>query len=290
MDNLLPPTWLDLEPINAQKPNRGMVPICEERTTYLYRKGVASDWFLKRWPLNLSALFHDLFEAKRAYEEKPREVSYKEHAKEGNKVWVRVRPSSLYWRCFEAWRAIHSAHLWLDYNHFRIDRPSREVWPDDSITVVPTPDDPAGVPGSEEWIRVVKDYEETELKRFERALKEMVDYVGALAVKEAVIHGAKGSNDGKKADVDPPVKRLTADVAKRTVTLDGTCHEIESVLAVRWVKVLSDHATEWITANGLVQYDNTLNGARTDLLRKYLPECVASLIESKPGAGSRLKI
>ncbi|MHB8902145.1 MAG: hypothetical protein ACYC6Y_25590 [Thermoguttaceae bacterium] len=87
----------------------------------------------------------------------------------------------------------------------------------------------------------------------------------------------------------PPVvssQRLTVDLAKRTVTLDGIPYDVRSELALRWVKVLADHEGEWISGPDLAQYDRLLDGVRTDRLK--LPPEIQAVIESQTGAGSRL--
>jgi hypothetical protein len=90
----------------------------------------------------------------------------------------------------------------------------------------------------------------------------------------------------------PPVPpaRLTVDLARRTVILDGRAHDVKSVMGLRWVKVLAEHPGEWISGADLARHDEELEGTRTDRLRKHLPREVCSLIESDTGKGSRIRL
>jgi hypothetical protein len=91
----------------------------------------------------------------------------------------------------------------------------------------------------------------------------------------------------------PPVSRaaprLTVDVARKTITLDGETDDVTSDAALRWVKVLAEHPGEWISAVELRKHDPELDSARTDRLKKLLPERVQHLIDSETGKGSRLR-
>jgi hypothetical protein len=86
----------------------------------------------------------------------------------------------------------------------------------------------------------------------------------------------------------PPPQRLTVDLAKKTITLDGQSYDIVSVNALRWVKVLSDHPRDWISSSKLKNYDKELDGCRPDRLNKQLPDAIRTLIESQDGVGSRI--
>jgi hypothetical protein len=83
----------------------------------------------------------------------------------------------------------------------------------------------------------------------------------------------------------PP--RLIVNLANKTITLDGQIYDVRSENALRWVKVLADHAGEWISSTKLREYDEELDGVRTDKLT--LPDAIAKLIESQRGAGSRVR-
>lgn len=85
----------------------------------------------------------------------------------------------------------------------------------------------------------------------------------------------------------PP--RLTVDLARSTVTLDGTSHDVRSESALRWLAVLAAHPGLWISGRHLEDHDEELAGVRTDRLRRYLPEQILALIESDTGRGSRLR-
>ena len=82
----------------------------------------------------------------------------------------------------------------------------------------------------------------------------------------------------------------TVDLPSRTVTFDGTRHDVSSVTALRWVKVLAEHPGEWISAPELKRHDQELDGVRPDRLKKQLPQELLSLIESDRRKGSRLRL
>jgi hypothetical protein len=81
---------------------------------------------------------------------------------------------------------------------------------------------------------------------------------------------------------------LTVDLDRMTITLLDQSYEVKSEAALRWVKVLADHAGDWISSPKLKDYDPELDGCRPDQLKDYLPDAVLDLIESRTGAGSRL--
>jgi hypothetical protein len=87
----------------------------------------------------------------------------------------------------------------------------------------------------------------------------------------------------------PKAPRLTVDLAKKTITLDGQPYDVPSENALRWVKVLADHAGDWITGSALECYDPDLAG-RPDQWKKHLPKAISDLIESRTGAGSRIRL
>jgi hypothetical protein len=92
---------------------------------------------------------------------------------------------------------------------------------------------------------------------------------------------------------NPPLSlppRLTVDLVKKTITLDGVGYDVSSTQALRWIKVLADHPGEWISRPQLKDYDPDLDGCRTDHLKEYLPDAILNLIDSKTGAGSRIRL
>jgi hypothetical protein len=95
---------------------------------------------------------------------------------------------------------------------------------------------------------------------------------------------------GGAEEKETPEPRLIVDVDRMTLTLDDVTHDVPSELALRWVKVLSDHAGQWLSGAELRQFDPDLDGVRTDRLLKRLPEPVQQLIESSTGRGSRLTL
>jgi hypothetical protein len=82
--------------------------------------------------------------------------------------------------------------------------------------------------------------------------------------------------------------RLTVDLSKRVVILDGKPFDVASEQALRWVKVLADRPGVWVSSRELESLDTDLVGVRTDKLRRHLPVEILKMIESRPGTGSRL--
>jgi hypothetical protein len=122
---------------------------------------------------------------------------------------------------------------------------------------------------------------------------------GAIALLNKILRRARdvgttpeaGSGEQPAAQAkEPPLPRLTVDLARKTATLDGVSHDVSSDLALRWVKVLADHAGDWISGSELERYDESLIGARTDRLRKFLPDAILRLIDSETGKGSRIRL
>ncbi|MFO0791967.1 MAG: hypothetical protein U0805_21100 [Pirellulales bacterium] len=91
-------------------------------------------------------------------------------------------------------------------------------------------------------------------------------------------------------EVDAPPPPLVVDLEQQVVILKGTRHDITSPQAVRWIKVLADRVGQWVSGSDLVQFDNQLDGVRTDRLRKYLPPDIDQIIESRTGGGSRINL
>jgi hypothetical protein len=83
--------------------------------------------------------------------------------------------------------------------------------------------------------------------------------------------------------------RLQVNLEKKTITLDGTKHEVDSDLALRWIKVLAEHPEQWISSTDLKAYDGNLDGARPHKFKNHLPQPVLALVESDRRKGSRLQ-
>ncbi|HET6573040.1 MAG TPA: hypothetical protein VFG68_05515 [Fimbriiglobus sp.] len=95
----------------------------------------------------------------------------------------------------------------------------------------------------------------------------------------------------KHADAPPrPGLRLSIDLDRLTVTLDGVTCDVRSILALRWLRVLADRPGVWVSGRELAHYDAQLDGALTSRLKKKLPECVRPLIRSESGRGSKLDL
>lgn len=84
--------------------------------------------------------------------------------------------------------------------------------------------------------------------------------------------------------------RLRVDIACQKVTLDGKSFDVSSPQALRWLKVLADRPSEWISSDNLKEYEPELLGVRTDRLKKHFPPEILSLIDSETGKGSRLRL
>jgi hypothetical protein len=95
--------------------------------------------------------------------------------------------------------------------------------------------------------------------------------------------------DCRKSKPDPS-GRLSVDLDRQTLTLDGIQFTVQSVRALRWVRVLAEHPGNWVSSKDLEESDQDLINVRTDKLRKYLPEAVLSLIDSDTGKGSRIRL
>jgi hypothetical protein len=83
---------------------------------------------------------------------------------------------------------------------------------------------------------------------------------------------------------------VIVDFQQKTITFRGKQFDIRSMQALRWIHILAQHPGEWFSSKSLGEIDRELFGVRTDQLRKYLPKEILDLIESKSGAGSRLKL
>lgn len=87
---------------------------------------------------------------------------------------------------------------------------------------------------------------------------------------------------------EPPRPRLSVDLDRMEITLDGSVMGCDSKQALRVLKVYADHPREWIRAADLKGYDPELDGAKPHVLKKNLPAPVRSLIQSSKQLGSRL--
>jgi hypothetical protein len=108
-------------------------------------------------------------------------------------------------------------------------------------------------------------------------------------IEQALRHLPPAEARDRPVDDKPP-PRLTVDLARRTLTLDGEPYDVRSVAALRWVKVLADHPGEWIGSADLKKHDPDLEAPRTTRWRALLPEPIRSHIDSEPGRGSRLRL
>ena len=63
----------------------------------------------------------------------------------------------------------------------------------------------------------------------------------------------------------PPPPRLTMDLPRKTLTLDGVTYDVASDNALRWVQVLAEHPGEWISGRSTVPrgITNSRTRART---------------------------
>jgi hypothetical protein len=89
----------------------------------------------------------------------------------------------------------------------------------------------------------------------------------------------------------PPARRLTVDLDRRTLTLDGVEYDVSSQSALQWVQVLADRPGEWVSSSDLPKLtNNELLDKRTDRYKRHLPEQVLALLDSETGAGSRIRL
>jgi hypothetical protein len=113
-----------------------------------------------------------------------------------------------------------------------------------------------------------------------------------LAVSTEILKSIR-AQQAQATALAPPIEtppRLTVNLGRRTVTLDGQTFDVDSDQAVRWLKVLSDHPGDWLSPVEVAEYDPELDGTRLDRLKKFLPPSVLNLIDSKTGRGSRLRL
>jgi hypothetical protein len=129
--------------------------------------------------------------------------------------------------------------------------------------------------GREEWGRLTE--------------RQRVPWLQRTLLKLWQKHTSAPTENAEQAATVPPA-RLTVYLPGLTVTLDGWTYEVESEQALRWVKVLADHAGEWISGPKLKEYDQELDGARTNRLKRFLPPEILSLISTDQSKGSRLRL
>ena len=87
---------------------------------------------------------------------------------------------------------------------------------------------------------------------------------------------------------EPAPPRVTIDIERMQVTLDGVSMDCNSEQALRLLKVYAEHPDVWITASQLKNYDPELDGAKPHVLKKRLPSAIRSLIQSDCRKGSRV--
>ncbi len=88
----------------------------------------------------------------------------------------------------------------------------------------------------------------------------------------------------------PPPPRLTVDLARKAITLDGMTFDVPSDNALRWVRVLAQRPGEWVSGPQLSERDPDLQYPRPDRFRRHLPGAVLALIDSAPGKGARIRL
>lgn len=126
-------------------------------------------------------------------------------------------------------------------------------------------------------------------RAFTMPIEEVAEWQARIR-RERAKFLASGSELKNVSSPETPPPRLQVDLACMTVTLDGHKHELDSKQALRWIKVLAEHPGQWISKSELQGYDRELDGTRTDRLKKFLPADVSSLIESKTGKGTRIRL
>jgi hypothetical protein len=84
-----------------------------------------------------------------------------------------------------------------------------------------------------------------------------------------------------------PPPRIDVDVAAVTVTLDGKPYPVKQEGAILVQALLRKKG--WQSSHDLAKGVFELKGKRLDRIRDKLPEKIQALIETKPGAGYRLK-
>lgn len=99
------------------------------------------------------------------------------------------------------------------------------------------------------------------------------------------------TNDQSIVDYENrPAVRLTVNLPKKQITLDGKEYDVRSDNALRWVRALARHPGDWVSGADLKEHDQELDGVRTDKQRRYLPAEILGLIDSETGKGSRIRL
>ncbi len=78
------------------------------------------------------------------------------------------------------------------------------------------------------------------------------------------------------------------DLGRKTITLDGVAHDVDSYQALRWIIVLAEHLGEWISSTELKGHDPELDDPRPDRLKRLLPVEICQLISTNRRKGARL--
>jgi len=90
-----------------------------------------------------------------------------------------------------------------------------------------------------------------------------------------------------KQEDAPPRPVVTVDLKRMVLSIDGRTYAVDSALALRWVKVLTERPGHWVSASDLRKHDPELEGARPDKFKKKLPDAILSHIDSDRRKGSR---
>jgi hypothetical protein len=96
-----------------------------------------------------------------------------------------------------------------------------------------------------------------------------------VAVKPPVSSPHESDVEGKIAkprrDTPPPKGDTTVDIDRMTVTFHGVKYDVESLQALRWVRVLASNPGKWFSASELRKHDVELDDTRTDRYKNKLP-------------------
>jgi hypothetical protein len=111
-----------------------------------------------------------------------------------------------------------------------------------------------------------------------------------LALRALADAGFKTEAVSSERTKEPRRLRLTVDLPGKMLTLNDVVYPVGSERALRWVKILADRSPAWISSKELKGLDQDLLAERTDKFKKSLPQAVLDLIDSQPGAGSRIRL
>ena len=106
-----------------------------------------------------------------------------------------------------------------------------------------------------------------------------LEYSQALDRRKAESRAEPDNQSEEEAD-----RRIVVDMARKTLTFDGKDYDVSSERALKWVDRLAENPGEWVSGT---DFEFPL---RTDKLKEFLHSEILALIESKPGAGSRLQL